>query len=164
MGVIEGAYGPILNHGAPVAGTSEVETITISGIPTGGTFSLSFDGFVTAPLAYNASAAQVQTALQALASLGTDVTVAGAAGGPYTVTFSGNHALALILNPIAVSANLLTGGTNPSVAVAITTPGVNVTGRGAGIGALLIDTVNANLYINAGTPAASVWKLVTRAA
>jgi hypothetical protein len=31
-------------------------------------------------------------------------------------------------------------------------------------GALLIDTTNANLYINAGTKAASVWKLVTRAA
>ena len=31
-------------------------------------------------------------------------------------------------------------------------------------GALLIDTTNANHYINAGTKASSVWKLVTRAA
>jgi hypothetical protein len=31
-------------------------------------------------------------------------------------------------------------------------------------GALLIDTTNANLYVNAGTKADSVWKLVTRAA
>lgn len=31
-------------------------------------------------------------------------------------------------------------------------------------GALLIDTTNANIYINAGTKADSVWKLVTRAA
>jgi hypothetical protein len=31
-------------------------------------------------------------------------------------------------------------------------------------GALLIDTTNANLYVNTGTKAASVWKLVTRAA
>lgn len=31
-------------------------------------------------------------------------------------------------------------------------------------GALLIDTTNANLYINAGTLTDSVWKLVTRAA
>ena len=31
-------------------------------------------------------------------------------------------------------------------------------------GALLIDTTNANLYINAGTKSSSVWKLVTRAA
>lgn len=31
-------------------------------------------------------------------------------------------------------------------------------------GALLIDTTNANLYINAGTKATNSWKLVTRAA
>lgn len=31
-------------------------------------------------------------------------------------------------------------------------------------GASLMDTTNANLYINAGTQASPVWKLVTRAA
>lgn len=31
-------------------------------------------------------------------------------------------------------------------------------------GALLIDTTNANLYVNAGTKASPTWKLVTRAA
>lgn len=31
-------------------------------------------------------------------------------------------------------------------------------------GALLIDTTNANVYINAGTLAVPVWKLITRAA
>jgi len=31
-------------------------------------------------------------------------------------------------------------------------------------GTLLIDTTNANLYINAGTKAAPVWKLFARAA
>lgn len=45
--------------------------------------------------------------------------------------------------------------------------GVVGTGTGAtfmGIGALYIDTTNGNLYINAGTLASPVWKLVTRAA
>lgn len=31
-------------------------------------------------------------------------------------------------------------------------------------GALAIDTTNGNIYINTGTQAATVWKLVTRAA
>jgi hypothetical protein len=40
-------------------------------------------------------------------------------------------------------------------------------GTGAGViikGGLVADTTNANLYINAGTQASPVWKLVTRAA
>lgn len=31
-------------------------------------------------------------------------------------------------------------------------------------GALLVDATNANLYINAGTLASPIWKLITRAA
>jgi hypothetical protein len=31
-------------------------------------------------------------------------------------------------------------------------------------GAILIDVTNANLYVNAGTQASPVWKLITRAA
>ena len=34
----------------------------------------------------------------------------------------------------------------------------------AATGALLIDTTNANLYVNGGTLASPTWKLVTRAA
>jgi len=46
---------------------------------------------VTAPLAYNATAAQVETALEALTSVD-NVTVTGNAGGPWTVTFGGAQA------------------------------------------------------------------------
>lgn len=39
------------------------------------------------------------------------------------------------------------------------------TGAGSlGKGTLLVDTTNANMYINAGTLAAPVWKIITRAA
>jgi hypothetical protein len=91
-----------------------VQVVTISGSPTGGTFTLSIVGQATGPLAYNASAATVQTAIQGLGTAATaNVTVAGSAGGPYTVTFGGASA------PITAN-SALTGGTTPSVSVAQT--------------------------------------------
>lgn len=60
--------------------------VTIGGSPTGGTFTLSFGGQTTAGIAFNATAAAVQAALEALSNLDPgDVTVTGNAGGPYTV-------------------------------------------------------------------------------
>ena len=47
------------------SGGDEVQTVTLSNA-TGGTFRLAFEGYVTAPLAYNATAAQVDAALDAL--------------------------------------------------------------------------------------------------
>ena len=72
------------------SGGSEVQTVTLSNT-TGGTFRLAFEGYVTTPLAYNATAAQVDAALDALASVD-NVTVTGNAGGPWTVTFGGSQA------------------------------------------------------------------------
>lgn len=67
-----------------------VKTVTITGTPTGGTFTLSFGGQTTSGIAYNATAAAVQSALVALSSVGAgNATVSGSAGGPYTVTFNG---------------------------------------------------------------------------
>lgn len=59
--------------------------------PASGTFTLSWGGDTTAAIAYNASAATVQTALNALASITTagGVTVSASAdGGPYQVTWN----------------------------------------------------------------------------
>src|SRR5437762_2902489 len=68
------------------------QTITITGTPTGGTFTLTFNGATTAAIAYNASAANVQSALTALSSVGTgNLTASGGAlpGTPVVVTFTG---------------------------------------------------------------------------
>ena len=46
--------------------TNEVQTVTVNGSPTGGTFTLTFRGATTSGLAYNAAASTVQTALQGL--------------------------------------------------------------------------------------------------
>lgn len=48
------------------------QTVTIDGAPTGGTFTLTYKGQTTSALPYNASAAQVQTALNALNNTNTN--------------------------------------------------------------------------------------------
>lgn len=60
------------------------------GWPTGGTAIWTFNGSSTSALAYNISPAALQTALQALPSIGSgNATVAGVAGKYYIVTFTG---------------------------------------------------------------------------
>lgn len=109
---------------APYAAqTNEVHTVTITGAPTGGTFTLTWSGQTTADIAYNATAAAVQAALEALSNIAPgDVTVTGSAGGPYTLTWGGTHLGDDIAAPTASGAGL-TGGTTPSVTVATTTAG-----------------------------------------
>lgn len=63
------------------------------GYPSGGTFTLTFGGDTTTALAYNASPAAVQTALQALASIGSgNISVSGVAGKYYVAEFIGTLA------------------------------------------------------------------------
>lgn len=101
---------------------NEVQTVTISGTPTGGDFVLVFGGQATTDIAYNATAATVQAALQALSTIGAgNVTVTGGAGGPYTVTFTGTLA-GTNVDQLTATGNF-TGGTSPSIAVSTGTPG-----------------------------------------
>ncbi len=101
--------------------TTEVQTITVTGSPTGGTFTVTYAGQTTAAIAYNATAATVLTRLEALSNIDSgDVTVTGDAGGPYTVTFDadlGNVA------EFTASGASLTGGSSPAVAIATTASG-----------------------------------------
>lgn len=103
-------------------GTDEVQTVTLTGSPTGGTFTLAYKGQTTGNIAYNASAATVQTALRALSRIGSNgASVAGSAGGPYTVTFGGQLAKQNV--EMLVGDDALTGGTAPEVAVTEATKG-----------------------------------------
>lgn len=71
-----------------VTWTDATSTLTVTGSPTGGDFTVAVDGEATAAIAYNASAGDVQTALEALSNLVPgDVTVTGSAGGPWVLTF-----------------------------------------------------------------------------
>lgn len=106
-------------------GTDEVQTATITGTPTGGSFTLTYDGQTTANIAYNAIASAVQSALVALSNVSTgDVVVTGGPGPgtPYVITFGG--AKGSQEQPlITASGSGLTGGTTPAVGVVETTPG-----------------------------------------
>ncbi len=83
-----------------LVGGGSVQTLTLGG-PTGGNFDLVFDGLTTSDLPYNAPSASVQSALTTLLNTlttngsvgaGGNVTVSGANGGPYTITFGGSLA------------------------------------------------------------------------
>lgn len=77
----------------------------------------------TVSLAITATGTDVQTALRALPTITTTgVTVVGAAGGPWTLTFGGPLA-ALDVPKVKIKTNTLTGGTNPTVVTAVTVEG-----------------------------------------
>ena len=101
MSQIEGGIGPYENAGVPSAGTSEVQTLTIGGTPTGGTFTLTYDGQTTAAISWSATnntlRDNVDTALEALTNIGTGgvTTAVGtmtSGVGTLTITFAGDLA------------------------------------------------------------------------
>lgn len=104
----------------------EVQTITITGTPTGGTFKLEWPGVgTTATIAYNATAANVATALVALGGVETGDVVGS--GGPFpgtavVLTWGGGYA-GTNVPQLVVRESALTGGTDPAVGVVTTTPG-----------------------------------------
>jgi hypothetical protein len=105
--------------------TNEVQTLTITGTPTGGTFKLSFKSVSTAAIAYNAIASAVQAALEAISTIGTGNVVA--TGGPLpatpvVLTFQGQLA-GSNLPLTTVNTPAFTGGSTPAATVAETTPG-----------------------------------------
>lgn len=111
--------------------TNEVQAVTITGSPTGGTFGL-HSGTSTAPIAWNANAAAVQSALVGILGNG-NVAVSGT-NPTFTVTFQGS--LANAPQPLlTLVSNALTGGTSPSVAIAEVTAGH---ARVAGVGYKII--------------------------
>lgn len=165
MPIIEGVKRGYETAGAPVNGTDEVQTITIGGTPTGGTFTLTFDGHETAPITWSATnntlLANIDAALGALPNIGSAsyVTTADAtlSSGIGTLTVTFVSALGKQAQPLMTANAALLTGSSPTVGVTETTPGVTASGYGAPKGAQLTDTTNGKLYINTGTAAAPTW-------
>jgi hypothetical protein len=114
-----GKYGP---YGAS---PSEAQTVTITGTPTGGTFTLTFDGETTAAIAFNAAASAVQTALEALSNVtpGDVVCTGGALPGTAVVVTFGGRLVGLNVPQMTAASGSLTGGTTPTVTVTTGTAG-----------------------------------------
>ncbi len=96
--------------------TAEVQTITPDSTPSAGTFTLTYNGTTTAAIAYDATATEIQDAINAISGstgLG-NVTVSGTmTGGSIEVTFStadGN------VRPLTVDVSSLTGTSSATVA------------------------------------------------
>jgi hypothetical protein len=99
-------------------GTNEVQTITVAGTPTQGTFTVSYLG-QTATFDYDESAATAETKLEALSTIGTDnVAVTGGAlpGTALTITFQ-NTLGNTDVDMLVIDDTLL------KASVAVTTPG-----------------------------------------
>jgi hypothetical protein len=97
------------------AATADVQALSLGGNPTGGSFTLVFGG-QTAPVRFNATAAQVQAALTTLSSIGANNVVC--TGGPLpgssvTITFAGAMAPGP-QPPIVIGSNNLIGPVDPN--------------------------------------------------
>lgn len=92
----------------PASNGLGIQTVTLTGA-TGGTFTLTNNSLTTAGIAFNATAAAVDTAL-ATAGI-TAPSVSGAAGGPYVVTWPTGTAV----TALTASASSLTGSTPTAV-------------------------------------------------
>lgn len=111
------------------AGTNETQTLTITGTPTGGTFTISWTapavGSVektTRAIPYNATAAQVQEALERTFGRGNFECSGGPLPGtPVVVKFIGNYAAQNA--GLATTTDSLTGGTTPASAIVETVAG-----------------------------------------
>lgn len=108
--------------------TAEVQTINL-GAATAGTITIGFDGQTTASIAYNATAATVQTALEALSNVDAgDIAVSGGPlPGTISISVAGQY-LGTDVPAVTVTPSGLTGGT---VTVATTTQGAVVNWIGA---------------------------------
>lgn len=124
--------GWILSVGTPgttcLATVNEVQTVAITGSPTGGWYALKYTSaagkvYQTVPLSFDAADTTVQAALRALPDL-SQVTVVATGTSPnytHTITFTGRGGDPSQLT----SLNNLTGGTSPTITHATTTAGTS---------------------------------------
>lgn len=126
-GAESGKVGPFM-----AAGTKEVQTETATGTVSGGTYTLTFNGQTTANIAWNAANSAIQSALEALSTIGVgNIAVTGGPfpGTPVTLTFQGT--MGGNQPQITATTTNLTGST-PGITMATSTPGTTgaVDGRG----------------------------------
>lgn len=126
--------------------TNERQTLTITGTPTGGSFTITAYGETTAAIAYNANAAAVLAALLALNAFESgDLAVGGGAlpGTGVTIDFLGYYAGQNV--PMLTTTDSFTGGSSPASAVAQTTAGADAV---TDVAAVPAGAVQGNVYLD----------------
>ena len=137
--------------------TCDVQSLAITGSPTGGNFTLTYATVTSGPITYNATASNVQTALEATSSIGSGNVVC--TGGPLpanpvVITFVG--ALAQQTITVLTATSTLTGGTSPSTTVTSVTVGVTPTD----VPAIPITPNGLDLYIDPTAAALGTTKIL----
>lgn len=129
-----------------ITGASCVQTLTFSAVPVSGTWTITINGSSTGLLPFNATAAQVQTAIQAL-NFCSGCTVTGSYTTAFTVTFNGPGTGGFMVQPeFGTTSTMITSAPAPvTVVPAIITPGVD---QGVGV---VTATVTGPVVANAGT-------------
>jgi len=103
-------------------GSNEKQMVTLKAA-TSGDFTVKFQGQTTAAIPFNATAAVVQGALEGLSSIGSgNVSVSGAAGGPYTVEFKGSLGFTSV-EEMTCDGSALNGGASCTVATTVMASG-----------------------------------------
>lgn len=140
------------------AAANAVQTLTVTGTPTGGGIVVNVTSptsgtSYTFPVAFDSSAAAAQTAIRAV--IGAIVTVTGGAlpGTPLVFTLSGGGA-GLPWALMTVASSTLSGGTNPAATIANTTTGARAGTAAAYVGAGATDPARCILSYDCATDAA----------
>lgn len=147
----------IVTSGAGGEGmVNEKQSLKVQG--TGGTFQLKFEGELTSKIAFNATAAAVQAALEALDSINVgDVTVTGGPGNeagstPYVVVFAGRFEGTDV--PALEAPDELTGG-EAKVTVTTTEGGAGSADTAVPLG--VVDEIDASRNPHVGRVNTDAW-------
>jgi hypothetical protein len=102
---------------------NEVQTLSVTGTVSGGTYTLSFDGQTSASLNWNDGLATIQARLDAFAAGASQIIAAGGTlpGTPVTLTYSGSAFAGSSVPLMTVNSGSLSGG--GSYNIVQTTPG-----------------------------------------
>lgn len=153
LGTIMGLTQAFVNGGVQSA-VSEVQTIAIGGTLSAGTYQIAFFNSAgveveTAPLAFGASLATVQTALDAVSGGASQIVAGGTAESAMTLTFSGNLYTGKKQPMVQVLDGGLTGVTTTTVTR--TTEGIGASNAGGTPGTRL-KAVAGQSYLTACDP------------
>ncbi len=108
-------------NGAVAGGRNEIQSVVITGIPTGGTFTLTVLGFLVSALAYNITAAALATAINA--AIGKPAVRVTGTNPSFLVEYVNDYGLTDVAVMTKNNAGL-TGGTSPDITIATPVAGI----------------------------------------